>query len=130
MGTIDEVRALVGDLVVADDTGDFLFSDSHISTLLTLNDGSSFRAAADLLRALAMDQVYLYKASLRTDDLSVDGSQVAAQLRLLATELDNKANRQDLVDPGFELIPFNTGNCPWPEAAPHPGYWGWNPVCQ
>ena len=39
MATIDDVRALIGDVVVADDTGEFLFSDEHLQTLLNLNNG-------------------------------------------------------------------------------------------
>lgn len=117
MATIADVRALIGDQVVADDTGDFLFTDEHLQTLLNLNNDSVFRAAADALRALSIDQVYLYKASLKTDDMAVDGAQVAAQLRLLATEFENKANSQDTQDAGFEIVPFNTGGYCYPEGA-------------
>lgn len=129
MATIDDVRALIGDVVIADDTGKFLFSDEHLQTLLNLNNGSVFRAAADALRALSVDQVYLYKASLKTDDMSVDGAQVAVQLRLLATEFENKANSQDAQDAGFEIVAFDTGSRSNPEGAARPGYWGWSPTC-
>lgn len=129
MATIDDVRALIGDVVIADDTGEFLFSDEHLQTLLNLNNGSVFRAAADALRALSVDQVYLYKASLKTDDMSVDGAQVAVQLRLLATEFENKANSQDAQDAGFEIVAFDTGGRSYPEGAARPGYWGWSPTC-
>ena len=89
MNVLDLVRSLYGDMTL-DDQGNFLFSDEVIDGWLTLTGGSAYRAAAIALRALAADQAYLLKV-VRTDDLQVDGRAVAAELRQLADDYDQRA---------------------------------------
>jgi hypothetical protein len=90
--SVGQVRLLIPDTAV-DATLDYLFSDTQISALLTLFP-SVKRAAAQAKDIIAADTVMLLKV-VRTDDLSVDGAKVAAELRAQAKQLRDSADKDD-----------------------------------
>lgn len=94
------IRLLVNDLP-SDDTQvhdhETIFSDRDIELLASLEPASVAavvvrRVAARLLRRMATDENLLSK-KITTQDLSVDGVAVAAELRAQADVLDAEANR-------------------------------------
>ena len=94
------IRLLVNDLP-SDDTQvhdhECIFSDRDIELLASLEPVGVpavvvRRVAARLLRRMATDENLLSK-KIKTQDLSVDGGAVAAELRAQADALDAEANR-------------------------------------
>jgi hypothetical protein len=79
---VGKVRLLIADL----DESAFVLSAEIIEGYLALNDDSVLLAAADSLDAIATTEVLLAK-KIRTQDLSVDGPAVAAELRAQAARL-------------------------------------------
>ncbi len=123
MNVLDLVRSLYGDMT-PDDQGNFLFSDEVIDGWLTLAGGSAYRAAAIALRALAADQAYLLKV-VRTDDLQVDGRAVAAELRQLADDYDQRAREDDTEGDGtFDIVAIGKRSLCRPEATTWPVWSG------
>jgi hypothetical protein len=117
--SVGQVRLLVPDTAVGDD-GDYLFSDDQITALLLLFSDNVRRAAAQAKDIIASDMVMLLKV-VRTDDLSVDGAKVAAELRLQAKQLRDQADSDDqsgLAD--LFTIVYPGGDC-YPEGVP---VWG------
>lgn len=75
-------------------------------------DQMLWRASADALDAMATSEVLVSK-KIRSQDISVDGPAVAADLRKKAIELRGKANDADAdEDSFFEIIPFGGANHP------------------
>lgn len=106
MRAIEKVRSLYGDFT-QDENGEFLFSDDTINDWLELTNNNFFAAAANACRALAVDQAYLLKV-VRTDDLQVNGAAVAAELRLLAKDLDTQAILfESESSDGFEVVQWD-----------------------
>ncbi|MEV1315364.1 hypothetical protein AB0J14_04685 [Micromonospora arborensis] len=85
------VRLLIADVNATDP----LFTDDQIVSFLTLEGGVK-RAAAAALETIARSELLLSK-KITTQDLSVDGPAVAAELRLQAKALRDQA-RQDTDD--------------------------------
>lgn len=94
------IRLLVNDLPSDDKQvhdHEIIFSDRDIELLASLEPASVAavvvrRVAARLLRRMATDENLLSK-KITTQDLSVDGVAVAAELRAQADVLDAEANR-------------------------------------
>jgi hypothetical protein len=93
---VGKVRILIpdADTDTGDVNGDYLFSDEQIESILGLYNDSIKRATAALIDTIANDQALLYKV-VRTDDLSVNGAQVADALRKRAQSLRDEANNDD-----------------------------------
>lgn len=103
MDHVNIVRSLYGDMTT-DENGQYLFSEQTIEGWLELTGNNPYAAAANACRALAVDQAYLLKV-VRTDDLQVNGALVAAELRLLAENLDSQAAAyEDGQEDAFEVI--------------------------
>ena len=98
-------------LLIADNGAEQLFTDEQLSTFLAITEGSVYRASAHALRAIAVSEVLISK-KIRTQDLSTDGPAVAAELRALAKEFEDRASDAESF---FSIIP-NFGYCK-PEAA-------------
>jgi hypothetical protein len=114
------VRLLIPDTAV-DEEGEFLFTDDQIDGLLGLYANNIKRTAAQAKDIIATDQVLLLKV-VRTDDLSVDGAKVAAELRLQAKSLRDQADAADALAVGdyFDIVYPNypvalPGQVSWPE---------------
>lgn len=101
---IGVVRILIPD-TAQDDLDEYLFSDAQIEALLSLHSSNVLRTAAQAKDILATDNVLLLKV-LRTDDLSVNGAQVAAELRLQAKQLRDQANDEDALgsNDSFQIV--------------------------
>lgn len=99
--TTDQVRLLIPDV----DVEEPIFSDSQLETYLEIAGDNPLRAAAYALRAIASNQALTLKW-VRTDDLQVNGAEVAKQLRELAKDLDGRAEAADeaLLDEGFGIV--------------------------
>lgn len=110
MTDLDDLRLLIADEGEGDEQ---LFTDGKLQQFLTLEGGSVKLAAAQALDTIASSEVLVSKV-IRTQDLSTDGSKVAAQLRAHATSLrDQVQQTNDADDEGyFEIVDFD----------PEPGY--------
>lgn len=97
---IDTVRLLTGD----DETSP-MFSELEVRRLLTLTGFNPLRAAAQALDIMATSETLLAK-KISSQDLSVDGPAVAAELRRQATELRRQADAEDEAATGyaFEIV--------------------------
>lgn len=89
--TIAYVRILIADSPL--DEAERLFSNAEIATFLRI-EGNPKRAAANLLDAIAVNEVLISKV-IRTQDLSTDGSKVADVLRKQARVLRDQADDED-----------------------------------
>lgn len=98
---LGKVRLLTADL---DGTAP-LISDAVINGYLGLQSGNVYRAAADVLDAMATSEVLLSR-KIRTQDVATDGPAVAAELRKQAATLRAKADAEDPEASFFEVIPF------------------------
>jgi len=117
--SVGQTRLLIPDTAV-DTVFDFIFSDEQITALLALFNGNVKRAAAQAKDIIATDQLLLVRV-VRTDDLSVDGAKVAAELREQAKSLRAQADKDDegeLLDYFAIVFP---DRAVYPEAVP---VWG------
>ena len=88
----DYLRLLITD-TEPDENGKYLFDDDDLEIFLN-NTRNVYFAAAFALRTIAANEVLL-TTYLRTDDLTVDGSVVAKELRLLALDYENQGKSED-----------------------------------
>ena len=72
--------------LISDDPSDPIFDDTEIEGLLTRRAGHPKLVAADLLEIIARDELMLTK-KIVSQDLSVDGPEVALALREIAKQL-------------------------------------------
>lgn len=111
---VKQVRLLIPDLGSGDEQ---ILTDSEILELLALWDSNPIRAAASALLAISSDTAKLLKLS--TDDLSVDGSSPAGQVRENARLLFQQADAAEgrAADEAFTVI-YAEGDWCWdqPEA--------------
>lgn len=118
---VGQVRLLIPDSDTFDGTvdTDYLFSDDQITALLSLYSDSVRRSAAAAIDIIANDQVLLYKV-VRTDDLSVNGAEVADALRKRAQSLREEAKAYDgqELEDSFQIVyPLDSDNF-LPEGVP------------
>lgn len=116
---VGQTRLLIPDTAV-DDAFNYIFSDVQIESLLGLFNGNVKRAAAQAKDVMATDTVLLLKY-VRTDDLTVDGPKVAAELRLQAKSLRDQADNEDEagVFDYFQIV-YPDYETTHPEATPYP----------
>lgn len=112
---VGQVRNLCNDTIQyvdpanPSDPASYLFEDSRIEAFLTLNNGNVRFAAADIVDALADNEILISK-KIRTEDLQTDGAAVGNALRLHATSLRAQAKQEiaGLEDEGgMEIVDFN-----------------------
>lgn len=121
----DLVRLLIPDI----DTSNQIFTDTQIAGYIQAANGNRYRAASLAIGALSVDEAITYKV-VKTDDQSVNGAAVAAEIRKRAQDLEYLARREDsLLDEEVftvnypspqvnapELIPVSPNNLPYWEA--------------
>lgn len=113
-----KVRALIPDL----DATDYIFTNLQIDLYLEIYAGNVRRAAAAAINAIAVDEALLLKV-VRTDDLSVNGAQVAEVLRKRAQDLNTEA---DALDTAAADIFMLAGGYPRePYIVPEATAWPW-----
>lgn len=87
-----------------------ILTDAQWSGLITACGGSARLAAAQGLEAIAVSELLISKVIV-SQDLSVDGSKVAAELRALAAvlrqQVDDGWGNSGLEDSSFAIVDFN-----------------------
>ena len=113
---IGQVRLLIPDTEQLQDPADtephahYIFSDAQIQAFLTLYSNSVKRAAAQAKLVLATSEALINKV-IRTADYSTDGAKLGAELREQAKQLQDEADKDDLVDSydsSFTVVPLKT----------------------
>ena len=79
------------------DHGEYIFSDPQIQAFLTLYSNNVKRAAAQAKLVLATSEALINKV-IRTADYTTDGAKLGAELRAQAKQLQDEADKDDLVD--------------------------------
>ena len=100
---VGQVRLLVPDVEqlenLADSTAEaaYLFDDHQITALLALYSNNVKRAAAQAKLVLATSEALINKV-IRTADYTTDGAKLGAELRAQAKQLQEEADKDDLMD--------------------------------
>lgn len=100
---VGQVRLLIPDteqldnLTDSDAVPEYLFNDAQIQALLVLYSNSVKRAAAQAKLVLATSEALINKV-IRTADYTTDGAKLGAELRAQAKQLQEEADKDDLVD--------------------------------
>ena len=112
---VGKVRILLGDTDptnVSGGQGTYLFfSDDEITAILGMYSDSPQLAAARCLETIAGSQALLLK-SWSTDDLTVRGDAIAAELRAIAKQLRAEVTATESSDE-FEIVAFGEENPDW-----------------
>lgn len=90
---IEDVRLLIPDI----DPDDQIYTDAQIEGFLRLAKNNPFRAGSLAVGSLSVDEAITYKV-IRTDDQSINGAVVAAEIRKRAQELEFLARRDEELD--------------------------------
>lgn len=119
--SVGQVRLLIPDTAPTPYPDlDYIFADAQITALLGLFNGNVKRAAAQAKDIIATDEVLLVQV-VRTDDLSVDGAKVAAELRAQAKSLRDQADAADQAEVFDYFQVVYSQNELYPEGVP---LWG------
>eukprot|EP00918_Siedleckia_nematoides_P028874 GHVU01062096.1.p3 GENE.GHVU01062096.1~~GHVU01062096.1.p3 ORF type:complete len:129 (+),score=24.52 GHVU01062096.1:364-750(+) len=103
-----KLRLLISDI----DSTNPIFQDDAIDAFLSIAQGGNVkRAAATALMVIATNEVLVQKR-IKLLDLQTDGPAEAIQLRLLAKELKEEAEAEEV-----------TGSFDWAEQVNNPGQW-------
>jgi hypothetical protein len=79
------------------DHAEYIFSDAQVQAFLTLYSNNVKRAAAQAKLVLATSESLINKV-IRTADYTTDGAKLGAELRAQAKQLQEEADKDDLVD--------------------------------
>jgi hypothetical protein len=100
---VGQVRLLIPDTELlldpsgVHDHGEYIFSDAQVQAFLTLYSNNVKRAAAQAKLVLATSESLINKV-IRTADYTTDGAKLGAELRAQAKQLQEEADKDDLVD--------------------------------
>ena len=100
---VGQVRLLIPDTEQLENTSDpeatdaYIFDDHQIQAFLSLYSDNVKRAAAQAKLVLATSESLINKV-IRTADYTTDGAKLGAELRAQAKQLQEEADRDDLVD--------------------------------
>jgi hypothetical protein len=100
---IGQVRLLIPDTEQlvdpssTEENGQYIFSDAQIQAFVALYSGNVKRAAAQAKLVLATSESLINKV-IRTADYTTDGAKLGAELRAQAKQLQDEADKDDLVD--------------------------------
>ena len=101
--SVGQVRLLIPDTEELQDPADtephahYLFSDGQIQAFVALYSGNVKRAAAQAKLVLATSESLINKV-IRTADYTTDGAKLGAELRAQAKQLQDEADKDDLLD--------------------------------
>jgi hypothetical protein len=79
------------------DHGEYIFSDAQVQAFVALYSGNVKRAAAQAKLVLATSESLINKV-IRTADYTTDGAKLGAELRAQAKQLQDEADKDDLMD--------------------------------
>ena len=114
---LGQVRLLIPDTErlenLADPTAEvaYIFDDHQITAFLALYTNNVKRAAAQAKLVLATSESLINKV-IRTGDYTTDGAKLGTELRAQAKQLQEEADKDDLVDSydnAFIVVPNTTG---------------------
>lgn len=100
---VGQVRLLIPDTEQLENTSNpeaedaYIFDDHQIQAFLSLYSDNVKRAAAQAKLVLATSESLINKV-IRTADYTTDGAKLGAELRAQAKQLQEEADRDDLVD--------------------------------
>jgi t-SNARE complex subunit (syntaxin) len=100
---VGQVRLLIPDTEQLENLADpeaaaeYIFNDSQIQAFLSLYSDNVKRAAAQAKLVLATSEALINKV-IRTADYTTDGAKLGAELRAQAKQLQEEADKDDLVD--------------------------------
>jgi hypothetical protein len=92
------------------DHGEYIFSDAQVQAFVALYSGNVKRAAAQAKLVLATSEALINKV-IRTSDYNTDGAKLGAELREQAKQLQEEADKDDLIesyDSSFTVVPLKT----------------------
>jgi hypothetical protein len=100
---VGQIRLLIPDTEQLDDlanpsaTDSYIFSDPQIQAFATLYGNNVKRAAAQAKLVLATSEALINKV-IKTYDFATDGAKLGAELRAQAKQLQDEADKDDLMD--------------------------------
>lgn len=100
---IGQVRLLIPDTEQLENPGNpsaeaaYIFDDHQIQAFVSLYSDNVKRAAAQAKLVLATSEALINKV-IRTADYTTDGAKLGAELRAQAKQLQDEADKDDLVD--------------------------------
>lgn len=100
---IGQVRLLIPDTeqlenpAAPEAEAEYIFDDHQIQAFLSLYSNNVKRAAAQAKLVLATSEALINKV-IRTADYTTDGAKLGAELRAQAKQLQEEADKDDLVD--------------------------------
>lgn len=100
---VGQIRLLIPDVEQLEDLADptataqYLFSDAQVQAFATLYSNNVKRAAAQAKLVLATSEALINKV-IKTFDYTTDGAKLGAELRAQAKQLQDEADKDDLVD--------------------------------
>jgi hypothetical protein len=100
---VGQVRLLVPDTEQLENPADptveaaYIFDDHQIQAFVSLYSNNVKRAAAQAKLVLATSEALINKV-IRTADYTTDGAKLGAELRAQAKQLQDEADKDDLVD--------------------------------
>jgi len=113
---VGQIRLLIPDVEqlenLADPTQDdsYIFNDAQLQAFATLYSNNVKRAAAQAKLVLATSEALINKV-IRTYDFTTDGAKLGAELRAQAKQLQEEADKDDLVDSyesSLTIVPLTT----------------------
>jgi hypothetical protein len=100
---VGQIRLLIPDTEQLDNLADpsaadsYIFSDPQIQAFATLYGNNVKRAAAQAKLVLATSEALINKV-IKTYDFATDGAKLGAELRAQAKQLQDEADKDDLMD--------------------------------
>lgn len=113
---VGQIRLLIPDteqlenLADPDQADAYLFNDAQLQAFATLYSNNVKRAAAQAKLVLATSEALINKV-IRTYDFTTDGAKLGAELRAQAKQLQEEADKDDLVDSyesSLTIVPLTT----------------------
>ena len=113
---VGQVRLLIPDTEQLENPADptaeaaYIFDDHQIQAFVSLYSDNVKRAAAQAKLVLATSEALINKV-IRTADYNTDGAKLGAELRAQAKQLQDEADKDDLVDSydeSFIIVPQTT----------------------
>lgn len=113
---VGQIRLLIPDTEQLENLADpeqadaYLFNDAQLQAFATLYSNNVKRAAAQAKLVLATSEALINKV-IRTYDFTTDGAKLGAELRAQAKQLQEEADKDDLVDSyesSLTIVPLTT----------------------
>lgn len=113
---VGQIRLLIPDTEQLENLADstqsdaYIFNDAQLQAFASLYGNNVKRAAAQAKLVLATSEALINKV-IRTYDFTTDGAKLGAELRAQAKQLQEEADKDDLVDSyesSLTVVPLNT----------------------